>query len=182
MASVAALLAPVAIFGASPTAIAKEAIDPARMVADVKTLASDTFEGRAPGTVGEERTIGYLIARFQDIGLQPAGPNGQWVQNVPLLHTKLQAPKVLSFNGPKGAMPVEVAKDIYLSTVRPDDTARIAGAPVVFVGYGVKPPNAAGTISRAWTSRARWSSSSSTIRTSAPRRANPPPESSATGR
>ncbi|WP_395395081.1 M20/M25/M40 family metallo-hydrolase [Novosphingobium sp. BL-8A] len=140
MASVAALLAPVAIFGASPTAIAKEAIDPARMVADVKTLASDTFEGRAPGTVGEERTIGYLIARFQDIGLQPAGPNGQWVQNVPLLHTKLQAPKVLSFNGPKGAMPVEVAKDIYLSTVRPDDTARIAGAPVVFVGYGVKAP------------------------------------------
>ncbi|TCM22253.1 Zn-dependent M28 family amino/carboxypeptidase [Novosphingobium sp. PhB165] len=132
---VAALLA-----AASHPALAKEAIDPARIVADVKTLSSDTFEGRAPGTVGEERTIGYLIARFQDLGLQPAGPDGQWVQNVPLLHTRLAAPRTLAFTSPKGTMPVEVAKDIYISTVRPDDTARIAGAPVVFVGYGVNAP------------------------------------------
>ncbi len=137
------LLAPLAALLAttvSHPAIAREAIDGDRMVADVKTLASDTFEGRAPGTVGEERTIGYLIARFQDIGLQPAGPDGQWVQKVPLLHTTLGAPKTLGFSGPKGAMPVTVAKDIYLSTLRPDDSARIAGAPVVFVGYGVNAP------------------------------------------
>jgi Zn-dependent M28 family amino/carboxypeptidase len=136
------LLAPIValLATASHSAIAKEAIDADRMVADVKTLASDTFEGRAPGTVGEERTIGYLIARFQDIGLQPAGPDGQWVQKVPLLHTTLGAPKTLAFASPKGAMPVTVAKDIYISTLRPDDTARIAGAPVVFVGYGVNAP------------------------------------------
>ncbi|TCM34490.1 M28 family metallopeptidase [Novosphingobium sp. ST904] len=121
-------------------ALARDAIDPERMVADVKTLASDTFEGRAPGTVGEERTIGYLIARFQDIGLQPAGPDGQWVQKVPLLHTRLETPATLAFSSPRGAMPVTVAKDIYISTVRPNDTARIAGAPVVFVGYGVNAP------------------------------------------
>jgi Zn-dependent M28 family amino/carboxypeptidase len=136
------LLAPVAALLATVChpAIAREAIDADRMVADVKTLSSDTFEGRAPGTVGEERTIGYLIARFQDIGLQPAGPDGQWVQKVPLLHTTLGAPKTLAFAGPKGAMPVTVAKDVYISTLRPDDTARIAGAPVVFVGYGVNAP------------------------------------------
>ncbi|QSR15815.1 M28 family metallopeptidase [Novosphingobium sp. KA1] len=136
------LLAPVTALLASVChpAIAREAIDADRMVADVKTLSSDTFEGRAPGTVGEERTIGYLIARFQDIGLQPAGPDGQWVQKVPLLHTKLGAPGTLAFAGPKGPMPVTVAKDIYISTLRPEDTARIAGAPVVFVGYGVHAP------------------------------------------
>jgi len=136
------LLAPIValLATASHSAIAKEAINADRMVADVKTLASDTFEGRAPGTVGEERTIGYLIARFQDIGLQPAGPDGQWVQKVPLLHTTLGAPKRLAFATPKGAMPVTVGKDVYVSTLRPDDTARIAGAPVVFVGYGVNAP------------------------------------------
>lgn len=130
----AALLASVA----QPTH-AKVAVNPAELAATVTTLSSDPFEGRAPGTAGETRTIAYLIERFGKLGLQPAGPGGQWVQNVPLLHTRLGAPKTLAFNGPT-PMPLEQAQGIYLSTVRPDDTARIANAPLVFVGYGVRAP------------------------------------------
>ncbi|ABQ68936.1 peptidase M28 [Rhizorhabdus wittichii RW1] len=121
-------------------AAARVAADPARLTETVKTLASDLFEGRAPGTAGEERTIGYLVARFEALGLEPGGPGGQWVQKVPLLHTRLGTPKTLGFQGPKGAMPLVPAKDVYVSTVRPDDAARIANAPVVFVGHGVKAP------------------------------------------
>lgn len=121
-------------------AAAKVAVSADNLTTTVKTLASDLFEGRAPGTVGEDRTIGYLIARFQDLGLEPGGLNGQWVQKVPLLHTMLGAPKTLAFDGSNGTMPVEQSKDIYVSTVRPDDVAKIAHAPVVFVGYGVKAP------------------------------------------
>jgi Predicted aminopeptidases len=122
----------------APATHAQVAVDADRITRDVEELASDTFQGRAPGTAGEDRTIGYLIARMRDIGLKPAGPDGQWVQQVPLLHTALEPAKTLAFATPKGAMPVTQAEDIYVSTLRPDDSARIAGAPVVFVGYGVK--------------------------------------------
>ncbi|MBB4859725.1 Zn-dependent M28 family amino/carboxypeptidase [Novosphingobium chloroacetimidivorans] len=130
----AALLAgalPVATLPAS----AKVTVDPERITRDVRTLASDTFEGRAPGTKGEERTIGYLIARMQETGLEPGGPDGQWLQTVPLLHTTL-GKGAMSF----GATPVTPGKEIYVSTLRPDDVARIDKAPLVFVGYGVTAP------------------------------------------
>ena len=52
---------------------------------DVTTrLASDEFEGRAPGTAGEEKTVNLLIERFRALGLQP-GNNGSWTQTVPLV-------------------------------------------------------------------------------------------------
>jgi Zn-dependent M28 family amino/carboxypeptidase len=115
-------------------------IDPDRLTETVRTLASDVFEGRAPGTRGEERTLGYLIARFEALGLEPAGTDGGWLQKVPLLHTRLGTPAQLGFATPKGALAPVMAQDIYLSTIRPDDAARIAEAPLVFVGYGVKAP------------------------------------------
>src|SRR5687768_9585598 len=50
----------------------------------VRILASDEFEGRAPGTPGEELTVQYLVSQFQKIGLQPGNPNDTYIQNVPL--------------------------------------------------------------------------------------------------
>ena len=47
-------------------------------------LSSDEFEGRAPGTPGEEKTVAYLIEEFEKAGLEP-GNNGSWVQEVPLV-------------------------------------------------------------------------------------------------
>ncbi|QBM75245.1 M20/M25/M40 family metallo-hydrolase [Sphingomonas sp. AAP5] len=133
-----ALLA--ALLASATPAFAKQTIDPARLTETVKTLASDTFEGRAPGTAGEDRTVGYLIARFQALGLEPGGPNGQWVQTVPLLHTRLGTPSVLRFNTPKAAVALEQSHSVYVSTIRPDDVSTIAKAPLVFVGYGVTAP------------------------------------------
>ena len=132
-AAIGALAAPV-------HAQTKMTVDADRLVETVRTLASDTFEGRAPGTRGEERTLGYLIARLEALGLEPAGPDGQWLQKVPLLHTKLQAPRTLDFATPGGTVAPKLAEDIYLSTIRPEDAARVANAPLVFVGYGVKAP------------------------------------------
>jgi len=110
-------------------------VDPERITADVKTLSSDAFEGRAPGTKGEERTIAYLIKRMGEAGLEPGGPGGQWTQTVPLLHTTLgQGTMAL------GGQPVSQGQQLYVSTLRPDDAARIDKAPLVFVGYGVTAP------------------------------------------
>ncbi len=108
--------------------------DPQRLSDDVKTLASDAFEGRAPGTAGETRTVDWLVARFKALGLQPGGRNGSWTQGVPLVRTRLGAGSITA------GVPLVQGRDIYLSTVRPVDRATIANAPMVFVGYGVAAP------------------------------------------
>ncbi len=63
-------------------------IESTRLSETVKVLASDEFEGRAPGSPGEEKTVPYLIQRFADLGLQPGGENGTWTQAVPLFRTR----------------------------------------------------------------------------------------------
>lgn len=139
------MLKPLLLLAAASAALSSPAyaqtpmsVDPDRLTQTVRTLASDTFEGRAPGTRGEDRTLGYLIARFEALGLEPAGPDGDWLQKVPLLHTRLQTPRQLAFATPAGAVAAKPAEDIYLSTIRPEDVAKIENAPLVFVGYGVK--------------------------------------------
>ena len=87
--SIRALALALGLSAALPLPLAAQTTDPQRLEQSVRTLASDLFQGRAPGTIGEERTIGYLVARFEQLGLEPGGPNGQWTQTVPLLHTRL---------------------------------------------------------------------------------------------
>ena len=45
-----------------------------------RVLSSDAFEGRAPGTAGEDSTVAYLEARFREMGLEPGNPDGSFVQ------------------------------------------------------------------------------------------------------
>ena len=115
-------------------------IDPARLSDAVKTLASDAFEGRAPASPGEEKTVAYLIERFKQLGLQPAGERGGWTQTVPLVHTQVQPGAVISVEAGAWKRPLVQFEDIYLNTVRPADKVSIAAAPLVFVGYGVSAP------------------------------------------
>lgn len=127
-----------ALFAAFPLLAATPAfaqIPADRLSADVKTLASDAFGGRAPGTPGEAKTIDWLVAQFKAAGLEPGGPGGSWTQPVPLIRTMLGAGTV-SANG----TPLVAGRDVYLSTVRPDARAIVTDAPLVFVGYGVSAP------------------------------------------
>ncbi len=111
------------------------AVDPAALSNDVRTLASEPFAGRAPGTPGETKTVNWLIAQFKQSGLKPGGPNGQWTQPVPLIHTQMGQGRIVA-----GDTPLEQGKGIYVSTVRSVQDVRINAAPMVFVGYGVAAP------------------------------------------
>lgn len=115
-------------------------IDPQRMSDVMRVLASDAFEGRAPGTQGEERTVAWLIEQYQKIGLEPAGENGGWIQTVPLLRTRVGKPSVAKVSFPNQALTLQQNKDLYFSTVRPLKQIEIANVPMVFVGYGVHAP------------------------------------------
>ena len=132
------LAAAAAMLGATP--LAAHDISADRLAETVKVLASDTFEGRAPGTAGEDRTIGYLIGRFQALGLEPGGADGSWTQEVPLLRTQLGTATRFAVNAGGREIGLVPGTDVYVSTLQPVDVAAVANAPLVFVGYGVTAP------------------------------------------
>ena len=114
-------------------------ISASRMNALDKVLSSDAFEGRAPGTPGEVKTIAWLISELKALDLEPAGPGGGWTQPVPLVRTKLGIGSYsVSVNG--RAIPLTFGKDIYANTLHPLDRVTLTKAPMVFVGYGVHAP------------------------------------------
>ena len=115
------------------------AVDPGRLEAMVKVLASDAFAGRAPGTPGEDKTVAYLIEQLAAIGIQPGGPDGQWTQAVPMMRTFLESPQ-LAFTYPQGQLQLVQGENVEVSTVRAAEHIHAEEVPLVFVGFGVTAP------------------------------------------
>jgi predicted small secreted protein len=116
--------------------IAAVEISEATMDDVVRVLSSDEFEGRAPGTPGEEKTLAYLIERFEAAGLQP-GNNGSWLQEVPLMEITGANHSALTISGGKTPLALDFARDWVGVTYREDAETRIADSEMVFVGYGI---------------------------------------------
>ena len=115
-------------------------IDSQRLSNIVKVLASDEFEGRAPGGPGEAKTIEFLIDQFQSLGLEPGGTDGTWTHAVPLIHTQLASDGRLSVSVGDMSQNWVQGLDVAVSTVRPVDKINIQSAPLVFVGFGASAP------------------------------------------
>ncbi|MEQ4574366.1 M28 family metallopeptidase [[Pseudomonas] boreopolis] len=125
---------------------ATPAFDGKRISQDVKVLASDEFEGRAPATAGEEKTIAYLVERFREAGLQPggdlqAGGTRAWTQAVPLQRADIVGTPKLALGVAGKTQALTQGKEIAVRAAMDGSTSvDIANAPLVFVGYGVKAP------------------------------------------
>jgi Zn-dependent M28 family amino/carboxypeptidase len=104
-----------------------------------RTLSGDDFEGRAPGSAGEEKTIAYLTERFKAAGLQP-GNEGSWVQEVPLVEITGKDFAPLSITGKGAPLTFTYGKDWVGATYREDAETRLANSELVFVGYGINAP------------------------------------------
>src|SRR5277367_3422556 len=105
----------------------------------VRVLASDDFEGRKPGTPGEEKTVAYLVEQFRKLGLKP-GNGDAFLQQVPVTEI-LSAPDAgLSIAGPKGTLALSPGKDAVIWTKRALPQAELKGSELVFVGYGIVAP------------------------------------------
>ena len=133
-------LLPALLLANAPKAPA--AADPQALSTTVKVLASDSLEGRSPGGEGEKRTLAYLVERFNALGLAPGGQGGSWLQKVPMVHTRLGAGTTAITDAAGHTTPLDPATQINLTTVGTAPRIAIAGAPMVFVGYGVTAPQA----------------------------------------
>ena len=120
---------------------AEAEISTSNMSEIVRVLASDEFQGRAPGTEGETRTVAYLIDQFQAIGLEPGGRNGGWTDPVTLNRSQITDVETLNVTGTDGTiMEMQQGRDIEISSANARPVIEIEDAPIVFVGFGASAP------------------------------------------
>src|SRR5262249_22995876 len=118
---------------------ALDAITPDALLAHIKILASDEFEGRAPGSKGEQLATNYIADQFRAIGLKPGNPDGTYMQEVPLAGITSD-PKMQFVASGKPPIDLKVADDFVASSARMQNEIKIDNSDIVFVGYGVVAP------------------------------------------
>jgi Zn-dependent M28 family amino/carboxypeptidase len=111
------------------------AISGERITEDIKTLASDEFEGRLPTTKGEELTLDYLTSELKKAGVQP-GNNGSFFQEVDLIQITAQDDMTLRM----GENEFAYKENMVVGSKREVDTVTLEDSEVVFLGYGVNAP------------------------------------------
>ena len=112
-----------------------------RLSDGIRTISADEFQGRYPGTEGERLTLAWLQAQYEAMGLQPGGPNGQWLQRVELKRYTPDGAPTVGWTGPDGrTRALEPGKDVLVRAATNDGRANVQGAPVVFAGYGIVAP------------------------------------------
>ena len=133
---------PTATAPASPAA-PDHAFDPAITVDDfrahVRTLASDEFAGRAPGSIGEEKTVEYLTAQFQRMGLKP-GNGDSYMQTVDMVETTADESTTLELDVNGTPRSLAFGTEMMIGTRTGQPQVDINGSELVFVGYGVNAP------------------------------------------
>lgn len=128
------------LLGAGPARAADPpALSAARIKADVKVLASDRFEGRGPGTRGEELTTDHIAAEFKKAGLKPLGARGSYLQPVPLVRVVTSAKSTLRATKGKDALDF-VCEDDFSGTGQTQTELEEFDAEAVFVGHGITAP------------------------------------------
>lgn len=105
----------------------------------IAALASDEFEGRAPATPGEEKTINYLQSEFEALGIGP-GNGDSYFQGVSVTEITTASDTVLTFSGSNYDAELEYATEMIVGSQQQIPTASIVDSELVFVGYGVVAP------------------------------------------
>ncbi len=117
---------------------AEKAIEAKGLLDRIQTLASDAFEGRSPGTKGEDVTVAYLVDQMKAIGLTPGNPDGTYLQRVPLVGAVSTYHAELDTQGKREELVAN--RDLVAVTQRQVPRVSIEKSDMVFVGYGVIAP------------------------------------------
>ena len=105
-----------------------------------RELSLDSYEGRAPGSAGEVKTVAYLISKFKAAGLEP-GNNGSWTQDVPLIEITAKNVSALSISDRSGkAMSFAYGSEFVIGSYRETPKTEIKQSDLVFVGHGIVAP------------------------------------------
>src|SRR5881392_4166718 len=117
-----------------PPKAASDTITGAGLLKHIKVLASDEYEGRAPGSKGEELSVKYITEQFKALGLKPGNPNGSYTQEVPLAGIKSAPTASFSIEG-KPPIQLSFPDDYVASSARLQSDIDVPNSDIVFVGY-----------------------------------------------
>ena len=135
------LLGCIVLSGADPSPVpsaAMNAITPEGIVKHIRVLASDEFDGRAPATPGEQKSLDYIIEQCKALKLAPGNPNGNWLQSVALWGITGGGGEITVKSGDTD-FPL-TAEDYRVTSSQPKASIEVANSPIVFAGYGIVAP------------------------------------------
>ena len=149
----AAILVSVAAFSqtkpaAEPTATrmssaafaAMQGISPDRIRANTRFLSHDLLEGRGTGQRGGDIAAEYIATQFATYGLKPAGDNGTYMQNVPMVGITTLPETRFALAGPGGETKDLKYLDEYVAYDQTQQATSDVNADIVYVGYGIEAP------------------------------------------
>ena len=121
------------------SAFAQEVVSAKRIAEAVTVLASDRYEGRGPGTRGEDLTTDYLAGEFKKAGLKPLGADGTYLQPVPLVRVVTSTKSTLKVTKNNDSFDLSPDAD-FSGTSQTQKDLEEFDAEVVFVGHGITAP------------------------------------------
>ncbi len=125
---------------ATKVPVTAPSIRAAAILNHVKVLASDQYEGRFPGTKGEQLSISYIADQFKKAGLKPGNTDGTYLQNVPVVGITPDPNTALTFAKGSTTQTLKFKDDVVAWSKRVQRTVSLDKSDVVFVGYGVQAP------------------------------------------
>jgi len=125
--------------GTAETAKAGYEMTTDNLASHIKTLSSDAFGGRGPGTPGEELTVAYLTTAFKAAGLKPANA-GSYTQGVPLVSIETLGAPALTLSKGEEKLTLNYRTDTVVWTRREQPATELQTSELVFVGYGINAP------------------------------------------
>src|ERR1700681_3460938 len=120
---------------ALPPKSAEDSITAANLLKHIKVLASDEFEGRAPGSKGEELSVKYISEQFKSSGLTAGNPNGTYTQEVPLAGITTMPTASFTVDGKKTEL--KFPDDYVASSARLQSEIKAENTEILFVSYGL---------------------------------------------
>ncbi|HXH15079.1 MAG TPA: M28 family peptidase [Sphingomonas sp.] len=127
------------LLGTAASAQTTPAISVETLKTVTQVLASDAYEGRAPTTPAEAKTVAYIVERMKAAGLKP-GNKGAWTQDVPMVEITAGDVQPYVFTGGKTPVSLAYRTDMVAGTYRVTPKSAVANSDVVFVGYGITAP------------------------------------------
>jgi Zn-dependent M28 family amino/carboxypeptidase len=118
-----------------------ETITEENLMQPIRALSADSMMGRAPGTEGEQKTVDYIIRKYQEYGIEPGMPDGSYIQNVPVIGqvTSRDAQLRISQNN-RNIHTFNYSDDMMAWPASQQSSVDVNGAELVYVGYGIVAP------------------------------------------
>jgi Zn-dependent M28 family amino/carboxypeptidase len=115
-------------------------IETSALLHHTQILSSDEYEGRAPGTKGEDLTVSYITDQFKQAGLKPGNTDDTYVQKVPMVGITVDQGAHLDIRNGKKSLLLKFKDDFVPWTKQVTEKVEIKDSELVFVGYGIQAP------------------------------------------